>query len=86
MKQFKDYTFTAKHKLSGKKIDATEAVMELYGSVDAWKEVVEGQQAILVDAVNRLERIQEAVTLIDWEDTQDVFGALSNVKTLLEEE
>jgi chromosome segregation ATPase len=85
MKQFKDYTFTAKHKLSGNKIDATQAVMELYASVDAWKEAVEEQQAILVDCVNRLERIQKEVAEYDREYCH-AHQAIAEIKKVLEQE
>lgn len=52
------YTFKAKHKVSGKKQDATEAVYELLSAVGAWKQMAEDGHALLMDAVSRLERIQ----------------------------
>lgn len=73
------YTFKAKHKVSGKKQDATEAVYELLSVVGAWKQMAEDSQALLVDAVSRLERIQGVLDDRPLEERSDTIKAIQAI-------
>jgi len=63
----KRYTFRSTNRLSGKKADATEAVYLLAAEAGVNKQLVEDQQAILVDSINMLERVWELVKDADKE-------------------
>lgn len=64
------FTFQAKDKLTGKKKDATEAVLSLNASLTAVRKTIEQQQELLVEACNALDSIEQML------DKGDVEGAL----------
>ena len=73
------FTFKAKHKVSGKSKDATEAVYAMLSAAGAWKQMAEDSQALLVDAVNRLERIQGVLDDCPLEERPDTIKSIQAI-------